>query len=58
MKRKSDSDILTEYINENYIDCIECDTHTRLLIADTFDFKLYLLKVRIKEFIDLILRRN
>ena len=54
---KNDSDILTEYINENYIDCIECDTHTRLLIANTFDFKLYLLKVRIKEFIDSILRR-
>ena len=54
---KDESEILTEYINDNYIDCIECDTHTRLLIANTFNFKLYLLKVRIKEFIDSILRR-
>lgn len=54
---KDESEILTEYINDNYIDCIECDTHTRLLISNTFDFKLYLLKVRIKEFINSILRR-
>ena len=56
--KKSASDILTEYINENYIDCIGCDIHTRLLIADTFDFKLYLLNVRIKEFIDSLLGRR
>lgn len=56
--KKSNSDILTEYINDNYIDCIECDVYTRLLIANTFDFKRYLLRVRIKEFIDSILRRN
>lgn len=52
--KKSDSDILTEYINENYIDCIGCDIHTRLLIANTLAFQFYLLKVRIKEFIDSI----
>lgn len=56
--KKSDSDILTEYIHENYIDCIECDMHTRLLIANTLAFQIHLLKIRLKEFIDSLLGRR
>lgn len=56
--KKSDSDILTDYIKDNYIDCIECDMHTRLLIANTLAFQIHLLKIRLKEFIDSLLGRR
>lgn len=56
--KKSDSDILTDYIKDNYIDCIECDMHTRLLIANTLAFQFHLLKIRLKEFIDSLLGRR
>lgn len=53
-----DEDILDEYIHKYYLEDIVFDKNMKMLIADTFDFKWYLLRVRIKEFIGSILRRN
>lgn len=53
-----DEDILDEYIHKYYLEDIVFDNNMKMLIADTFDFKLYLFKYRIIEAAKTILKRR
>lgn len=53
-----DEDILDEYIHKYYLEDIVFDNNMKMLIADTFDFKLYLFKYRIIEAAKTLLTRG
>lgn len=53
-----DEDILDEYIHKYYLEDIVFDNNMKMLIADTFDFKIYLFKRRIIEAAKTLLTRR
>lgn len=53
-----DEDILDEYIHKYYLEDIVFDNNMKMLIADTFDFKIYLFKRRLVEAAKTILKRR
>lgn len=48
---KDEDKILSEYISNTYIDSVKSDEKFKKLVKNTLSFKLYLLKIRMKEFI-------
>lgn len=55
---KSEDEILTDFIHKHFIEEALYDNYMRKLIADTFDFKLYLFKYRIIEAAKTLLTRR
>lgn len=53
-----DEDILNKYIHKYCLEDIVFDKNMKMLIADTFDFKLYLFKYRIIEAAKTLLTRR
>ena len=55
---KAEDEILTEFIQKNFIEEVINNNHMRILISNTIEFKLYLLKYRIIEAVKILLKRR